>query len=196
MLILAGGHSSRMGKDKAGLLMDGTPFWKLLAGKGRLAGIEKIYLSRGSEKSADALELPLVYDQYPDRGPLAGMQAAFAEMETPYCLVVSVDVPQIPVEVLRHLLDSHQRKLERGMTDGALLLQHGERTEPLIGIYPTKHWKMIEDAIREGGCPVFRLLEKIGYETDVQQTEEWQVCNLNTPKDYEKILCILREESR
>lgn len=194
MLILAGGHSRRMGVDKAALLLDGIPFWQVLACKGKLVGIEKIYLSRGREQTADLQEVQPVYDRYPDRGPLGGMQAAFSEMETPYCLVVSVDVPQIPTEVFLHLLSSHRKRVEQGMTAGALLLQHEERTEPLIGIYHTEHWRQMKEVIRYHGCSVFRVLEQIGYETDVQQVEEWQVCSLNTPKEYQKILRLLQEE--
>lgn len=194
MLILAGGHSRRMGTDKAGLLLDGIPFWQVLVRKGKWAGIEEIYLSRGTEQTADLQEIHTVYDQYADRGPLAGMQAAFSKMETPYCLVVSVDVPQIPSEVFLHLLSVHQKRVEEGMTGGALLLQHEGRTEPLIGIYHTAHWKRMEEAIRDHGCSVFRVLEQIGYETDLQQVEEWRVRSLNTPKEYENILRLLQEE--
>lgn len=194
MLILAGGHSRRMGEDKAGLLLDGTPFWQVLARKGKQAGIEKIYLSRGTEEIAGAQEVQLVYDRYPDRGPLAGMQAAFSQMDTPYCLVISVDVPQIPLEVFSHLIASHQRRMEEGMKAGALLLQHKDRTEPLIGIYHTEYWRMMEEAIRDHGCSVFRVLDGIGYETDVQQIPEWQVCGMNTPGEYRKMLCALQRE--
>lgn len=196
MLVLAGGHSRRMGADKAELLLDGVPFWKMLADKGRLAGIDKIYLSRGSEEIADAQDVHLVYDRYPDRGPIAGMEAAFSQMETPYCLVVSVDVPQIPVEVLSHLLAAHQRRIEEGMTAGALVLEHEGRVQPLIGIYRTELWRKMEEAVREHGCPVFRMLDWIGCETDVRQVERWQVSSLNTPQEYQKVLGAMQEERR
>lgn len=196
MLILAGGKSRRMGEDKAGLLFRGSPFWRVLADKGqRLDGIKKIYLSRESKETKDIEDVQRVYDEYPERGPLGGMQAAFAKMDTPYCLVISVDVPQIPVEVLQHLLNCHKEKIRSGMAAGALLLEHEGRIEPLIGIYHTKYASLIEDEIKERSCPVFRILDKIGYETDIQEVQKGQVVSLNTPQEYKKMLECMEKDS-
>lgn len=186
MLILAGGKSSRMGSDKAELMLGETPFWEILADKGRLAGIEKIYLSRGEEKEVSKA-VRLVYDKYRDRGPLGGMQAAFEKMDTPYCLVVSVDLPQIPIEVIERLLKRHQEKIGAVCGTEALLLEHGDRKEPLIGIYPTACASLIEEEIRERSCAVFRILDRIGYQTDVQDVENWQVESVNTPERFNEI---------
>lgn len=194
MLILAGGKSRRMGEDKAGLLFLGTPFWQVLVDKGQIAGIKKIYLSREGKETKNMEDVHLVYDEYPQRGPLGGMQAAFAKMDTPYCLVVSVDVPQIPVEVLRHLLNCHKEKVRNGMTAGALLLEHEDQAEPLIGVYHTKYASLIEDEIKEHSCPVFRVLDKIKYETDMQNVQKWQVVSLNTPQEYKKMLECMKND--
>lgn len=72
------------------------------------------------------------------RGPLGGMHACFSVMDTPYALVLPVDVPQISISVLQTLLDAHGRLLNKNHQEYVrpLLLSHGERTEPLIGIYP------------------------------------------------------------
>lgn len=196
MLILAGGKSRRMGEDKAELLLSGTPFWQVLVSKGKEAGIEKIYLSRGTGETADIEGVYPVYDQYPARGPLGGMQAAFAKMDTPYCLVVSVDVPQVPVKVLKHLMSCHKEKMAYGMSEGALLLEHKGQVEPLIGVYDIKYASLIEDEIREHSCPVFRALDKIRYQTDVQDVQEWQVFSLNTPQDYKKMLDCMKNDSQ
>lgn len=194
MLILAGGKSRRMGKDKAELLLEGIPFWQVLAKKGRTAGIEDIYLSRGAWGMDFADGIELVCDKYPDRGPLGGMQAAFEKIKTPYCLVVSVDVPQIPKQVLEHLLSYHQTRMQAGMTAGAMLLWHEDRVEPLIGIYPTGCASLIEEEIKERSCSVFRVLDRIAYETDVQQVKEWQVRSLNTPEAFQKMLCTMKHD--
>lgn len=194
MLILAGGKSRRMGKDKAELLLEGVPFWQVLAKKGGSVGIKNVYLSRGAWEMDFAEGIELVCDKYPDRGPLGGMQAAFEKMKTPYCLVVSVDVPQIPVQVLEHLLSYHRTRIRAGMTAGAMLLWHEDRVEPLIGIYPTGCAALIEEEIKERSCAVFRILDRIAYENDVQQVKEWQVRSLNTPEAFQKMLGAMKND--
>ena len=38
----------------------------------------------------------MIRDIYRNRGPLGGIHACMKEMDTPYCLVLPVDVPQLP----------------------------------------------------------------------------------------------------
>lgn len=109
-------------------------------------------------------------------------------METPYCLVLPVDVPQIPLEVLETLLETHEEKCRVEKGDKPLLLVHGDREEPLIGIYPTEMAELIGETIKEKSCWVFRVLNQRGYETCEVFVEEWQTGNINTPEEYESLL--------
>ena len=184
LLLLAGGKSSRMGTDKAELLYEGKTFTELLTEKADSLGIQKKYLSGHKSTLSGIFAVP---DVYPNRGPLGGIHACMCAMNTPYCLVLPVDVPQIPSEVLEKLLryheclPEHEQKLP-------LLLEHGERVEPLIGIYPTKIKDAVENIIREDSAPVFRVLKKWGYRCFHMELPGWQAENINTPEAYQELL--------
>ena len=184
LILLAGGKSSRMGSNKAELTFQGKTFTDLLIEKAGMLGIEKIYLS-GFEKT-DA-NVQVVWDIYPERGPLGGIHACLKAMETPYALVLPVDVPQIPVNVLELLIGGHENDSMKEK-EVPFLLKHGERQENLIGIYPAEMVGFIEEEIKERSAAVHRMLKSYGtvwFEIEIPQ---WQVDNLNTRENYEHLL--------
>lgn len=186
LLLLAGGKSSRMGKNKAELLYQGRTFVENLISKAERLGITQIYLSGYQETRKD---VQMVQDIYPERGPLGGIHACMKVMQTPFCLVLPVDVPQIPVNILEELLEHHERN--RTEVEGKqlpLLLEHGDRLENLIGIYSVTMMGYIEDMICEHPASVHRLLKEwgcVGYRMDIP---DWQAANINTINDYEELL--------
>lgn len=157
LLLLAGGRSSRMGTDKAELSYLGKTFMENLLEKAEQLGIKKKFLS-GHDSNLEGVRV--VQDYYKDRGPLGGMHACMREMQTDYCLVLPVDVPQIPLEVLQNLLSFHREMMKRGEREIPLLLSHGDRTEPLIGIYPVNMQEEIGEAVQDHPASVFSVLKK------------------------------------
>ena len=181
LLLLSGGKSTRMGTDKASLTLDGKPFWAHMLDKARLLGLEQFYISGASPLSPDAKTVP---DRYPDRGPLGGLHAGLLSAKTPYCLVLPVDAPTVPGNILEALITHHEQSPDKNK---ALIWEHGDRQEPLIAIYPAAMAQTIEDLIREKSAPVFRALDRWGYESLRLETDEAQILNINTPELYEKI---------
>ncbi|MDD7219592.1 MAG: molybdenum cofactor guanylyltransferase [Clostridia bacterium] len=184
LLLLAGGRSSRMGKDKAELLFEGKTFISILLEKAKTLGIKKIYLS-GHRSTLDGIKV--ISDIYQDRGPLGGIHACMCAMSTPYCLVLPVDVPQIPSEELEKLIHYHECLTEY-KKNLPILLEHNERVEPLIGIYPTEIKGIIEEVIKNDSAPVFRVLKKWGYNCFHTEISGWKVENINTPEAYQELL--------
>lgn len=184
-LLLAGGKSSRMGTDKASLCYRGHTFLEILLAKGSSLGLKRCYVSGHAWKGAG---VQVIEDRCKGRGPLEGLHACMETMDTPYCLVVPVDVPQIPVAALGELLECHQSIRKQGKSPIALLLKHGNRTEPLIGIYDTRFAYSAEQAIRNGNRSVFDVLETVGYEVCQQELSAYQAENINTPEDYRGLL--------
>ena len=184
LILLAGGKSSRMGSNKAELIFQGRTFAEILILKAKELGIEKIYLS-GFEKEEAGVQV--VWDLYPERGPLGGVHACLKSMNTPYALVLPVDVPQIPGTVLELLIREHENCL-KDEKKLPFLLSHGERQENLIGIYPSEIIDFIEKEIKEHSVSVHGMLGNYGtnwFDVDVPQ---WQVDNLNTQENYERLL--------
>lgn len=188
LILLAGGKSSRMGENKAKLLYKGMTFTRNLLTKAEILGIENVLIS-GFEEDG----FTTVWDIYPQRGPLGGIHACMKQTKTPFCVVLPVDVPQIPVEVLEDLIHFHETKVENKKLP--VLLKHGERRENLIGIYPLEVMEFIEERIKEHSASVHGMLDDWGnvcFETSVQT---WQVENINKKEDYENlILCSCKEK--
>ena len=73
MIILAGGASRRMGRDKSDLMIDGKTFLEMQIEKGEKLGISDIILSgyHGDKK----YKYPVVTDRIPGKGPLLTIPA-------------------------------------------------------------------------------------------------------------------------
>lgn len=181
LLLLAGGKSTRMGKNKAELLYEGKTFLEHMLDKARALGIEKFYISGYDSPREDVLT---VWDHYTDRGPLGGLHASMKTMDTPYCLVLPVDAPKLPLGILEALLTRHEERTD----EQVLIWEHGVRQEPLIAVYPVAMANTIEKLIRERSAPVFRALDAWGYTRYRMEMEEEQILNVNTPEAYKRLL--------
>lgn len=104
--VLAGGRSSRMGRDKALVEFQGRPLLEIALGILRAAGLPARIAGRRTSLS----ELnPAIPDQIPDliseSGPLGGIHAALSASSARWNLFLPVDMPLIPLSLLRCLLD-------------------------------------------------------------------------------------------
>ncbi len=186
LLLLTGGKSSRMGMDKAELLYEGRTFVENIIKKVQSLGIEKIYLSGYKGERDDA---EVVMDIYREVGPLGGLHAGFNAVVTPYCLVLPVDIPQIPLEFLESMLEAHKKQCMNVKEESLpLLLERDGFLEPLIGIYPAKIVEFIEGRIKEQRLSVFRMLKEWGSRSFTTEIPEWQLANINTQEDYKELI--------
>ena len=181
LLLLAGGKSARMGQHKAELTYEGKTFLEHMLDKARQLGITKFFISGYDAKRDD---VQMVWDHYPNRGPLGGIHACMKMMDTPYCLILPVDAPTLPVSVLEALLQEHEARAN----EHVLIWEHGIRQEPLIAVYPTAMADTIDTLIRDHPAPVFRAIDTWGYESYRLDLEQEQTLNINTPELYKKLL--------
>ena len=181
LLLLAGGKSARMGIGKAELMYEGKSFLDHMLDKARALGLEKFYIS-GYLSSRQ--EVSTVWDHYAGRGPLGGLHACMKAIDTPYCLVLPVDAPKLPVEILEALLHHHEQQ----HSEKVLIWEHGIRQEPLIAVYPTGMADTIEAMIRDHAAPVFRAIDAWGFDSFRMELPEEQILNVNTPELYKKLL--------
>ena len=181
LLLLAGGKSLRMGTNKAELVYGDKTFLEHMLEKARSLKIEKCFVSGYLSPSGDVQAVP---DRFPDRGPLGGIHACMKEMDTPYCLVVPIDAPLLPLPILESLLRAHRESPQK---ERVLIWEHGDRKEPLIAVYPVAMAGVIEELIRERPVPVFRVLDRWGYDCHRMETDETEIININTPELYEEM---------
>jgi molybdenum cofactor guanylyltransferase len=96
-LILAGGASRRMGRDKAKLVSGGKTLVERMAAILQKAGCAPVQISGQSG----------IKDVYPGMGPLAGMHAAvLAIKEAKAIIIVPVDMPELSHKCLQKLSDT------------------------------------------------------------------------------------------
>ena len=128
-VILAGGKSSRMNRDKAFLEIDGRT---LLARQIELAhhvGAMEIFVSGRAGKDYSAFNCPVLEDKFQNAGPLAGIERALDAASTLLVLVLAVDLPDLTGDLIR-TISSHC-----GEKTGAIPRING-KTEPLAAFYP------------------------------------------------------------
>ena len=86
---------------------------------------------------------------------------------------------------MESLLRAHR---EHAKKDRVLIWEHGDRKEPLIAVYPVAMVSTIEELICDRPVPVFRALDRFGYDCYKKDIDETEIINVNTPKLYEKLL--------
>lgn len=130
-VLLAGGESRRMGKDKAVIAFQGEPLWQRQIALLRRLRPEKIFVSVRHEPSWLPLDTELLVDDPPSRGPLSGLTKGLAAMRTTHLLALAVDMPFMTSEQLAVLCEL--------VTEGrGVVPVINERAEPLAAIYPAE----------------------------------------------------------
>lgn len=180
MIVLAGGRSSRMGRDKSDLIYREQTFLDIQIEKGKKLGIEDILVSG---YKGDGCAGRLVMDRFAERGPLGGLEACLRQAVHGRCLVVSVDTPLLSVSELQGLLEA-----DRETVAPATLLCHGDRLEPLMGVYSVDLADAMAAALAAGNGSVLALLRKEGYGVYRSAGDEAQFQNINERAQYEKLL--------
>lgn len=130
-VILAGGQSSRMGRDKAWVELEGRPLIRRALETVRNCGITEIFISGRAGTDYSLLGCPVLLDREPGFGPLGGIERALDTTVAPLLLVLAVDLPQMTAGFLRRLA-SHCEPLT-----GVIPKLEG-RLEPLAAVYPKR----------------------------------------------------------
>ena len=180
LVILAGGASRRMGRDKAALAAGDSGMVEQLIGR-LTAVVDEAIVAGGSVAVSGARHVP---DLLPGRGPLAGMQAAFEAAAHPWVWVVACDLPDVEPALLP-LLQSHGDDV-----DAVVPVAAGE-VQGLCALY-RRHLRPQIDQVLESTQPsVKTLLRRIRTryldEATVRRVdpELRSFRNINTPADYE-----------
>jgi molybdenum cofactor guanylyltransferase len=139
-VLLAGGGSRRMGKDKATLLFRGTPLWQIQLELLRKLEPVEVFVSARTDPVWRPAGVQFVADSPPSRGPLSGLAAALAQMRAKHLLALAIDMPFITEKYLRFLY----RQIEPGC---GVLPKIDNRAEPLAAIYPQEALTNVQSAL-------------------------------------------------
>jgi len=178
-LVLAGGKSRRMGRDKALLRQDGAT--QLSRAVHLLeVHLDRVFVSTRPEQEGDEerSKFSRIVDAYDDMGPLAGILSAFDRNSEVGWLVLACDLPNIDADTIAFLLDNasptHHATAFTSVRDGL--------PEPLCAIYRPAARPVIQDFVARGiVCP-----RKILLNSDtclLAQPNPGALHNINSPGD-------------
>ncbi len=139
-VLLAGGESRRMGKDKATLLFHGKPLWQIQLEVLRKLEPTEIFVSARTDPVWRPADAQFVADDPPSRGPLSGLAAALARMRARHLLALAIDTPFVTDEYLKFLCS----QIEPGR---GVIPKIDDRFEPLAGIYPQEALTSVQRAL-------------------------------------------------
>ena len=105
-LVLAGGFSKRMGRDKSLLNFHGKPQFEYLF-EILQSFCEQVFLSCRKEQSDQfGNYFPKIFDRYDGIGPMNGLLSFFEKHPSKACLLVACDMPFINKESIKYLIEN------------------------------------------------------------------------------------------
>ena len=193
LIILAGGRSSRMGRDKAALPWRGATLLTDLIQRSQGVAFDEIVVSANRPPDLSALPSELsscvrvVADNYQGCGPLSGMEAAFRACTCSYCLVLSVDLPFYDFSPVKQILPELAQ-----MPQVDLFLPMSEsRPQPLAAIYRRgPALEAVQAALNAGKRRVLSIADALTVRILDDAGAPILYENVNTPSAYKAALAI------
>ncbi|MGI9102433.1 MAG: molybdenum cofactor guanylyltransferase [Terriglobales bacterium] len=184
--VLAGGKSSRMGKDKAFLELDGRTLLERALELARSVSGEVSVVGPRAKFAGHGYG-PIIEDVFPNCGPLAGIHAALSASRSALNFILALDTPFLDARFVCYLI-------EQAAAGGTMVTapRTGGQVQPLCAVYRREFAEVAEKALREGRLKIESLLalvttrelddsELAKMDFDARMFE-----NLNTPADWER----------
>ena len=150
-MVLAGGRSSRMGKDKSLLPLAGRPLLDHVIEKLRPQLDEIVLNVNGDPARFASFGLPIVRDSIDGHlGPLAGIHAGLAwakanRSKKRFVITAAADTPFFPADLVSMLCGATD------MADPKLVVAKSESgVHPVFGLWPVALAPRIEESLRRG----------------------------------------------
>lgn len=186
-IILAGGASRRIGRDKAFLELGGRPLIAHVVE--RLASVcAEVLIVAGDVRPYTGLGASVVEDRFRDVGVLGGLHAGVAAAAHDLALAVGCDMPFLNPGLLRAFA-----LWVEGFDVAVLRLEEGEQVEPLHAAYRRTCLPALEAAIHAGERRVVSFFPhvRVRYVTAAEispfDPDLRSFRNVNTPQEWEAV---------
>ena len=188
LILLAGGTSRRMKRDKARLLVPDEPLIQRILNQ--VEGFfDEILISVSRGQSYDFLPCRLIEDEIEEQGPLGGILSALRAAANDACIVMACDIPDINLDFLA-------RMLGEAVGYEIVVPSPGEGLfEPLLAVYRKSVIPKIERLLASSNRQVLALFDLCRTKFLEMDDASW-LKNLNTPQDYKKYLQSLRRKNK
>jgi molybdopterin-guanine dinucleotide biosynthesis protein A len=176
--LLAGGRSSRMGRDKALLTLGGEPLVKIGLEKLRVV-CDEVAIAGGTKDLAHFGRV--IFDKHAGCGPLGGIVAALDQSSREWNLFLPVDAPFVPIACLKLLL-----LMTADLPSVCVMARVGGQAQPLCAVYSRSALGVLERELNEGRWKVTEAIEAAGRVKLVDFEDAGWFANLNTPEEFAK----------
>ena len=184
-VVLAGGKSRRMGRDKLELMLEEGSLLESVINRFK-EEFDDVYLSVADINKYSNITIPRIVDILPGAGPLSGLHATLKSLPGEGAFLVAADLPYACPKAAKRIIELCGEKAACliKLTDGKL--------EPLFGYYKKTLLPQCEAAIESGE---YRMTELI-YNSDTRLISPLElgellgeriIFNINYPEDYERL---------
>jgi molybdenum cofactor guanylyltransferase len=181
-VILAGGKSSRMGRNKALIEWEGLP---LIAHVARTLQslFQRVLIVADDAEPYRFLQLQVWPDIFKDAGPLGGIHAGFLHSGAASIFVSACDTPFLSPALIEYIIRYPSEA-------SAKVARRDGRLHPLCAVYARSALPFVQQALENGELQVKKVLRRLKAE-EVAITDELPfyhpllLKNFNTPADFE-----------
>jgi molybdopterin-guanine dinucleotide biosynthesis protein A len=187
-IVLAGGHSHRLGQDKALLPWRGRTLIEYIVSQLKAISDDVLVITGPQVRYGDLLDVPIFADNIKDVGPMGGLYTGLTHARYDYSFVAACDMPLLSravIDLLREELDG---------SAWAIVPKIADYRVPTLAIYHKKSLSVIERLLAQGRTSLQELLDaiptKIISEQNLRQIDPAlrSFFNLNTPEDWEELI--------
>jgi molybdopterin-guanine dinucleotide biosynthesis protein A len=163
-MLLVGGESRRMGTDKATLIVGGERLWQRQLGVLRELAPDTLWISARARPDWCPKDIEVIVDEPPSRGPLSGIAAALARLQTSHLLALAIDMPRMTTAHIKKLLSCAQA--------GCGVAPKNENWfEPLCAVYPAEASDVALRALSQGQLSLQHLVRDLSQRNWIQGYE-------------------------
>jgi molybdopterin-guanine dinucleotide biosynthesis protein A len=179
-IIMAGGDSTRIGKDKSMLPINGKPMIKHICDQLR-PHFDQILVSSCDKSEYDFLGVEIIPDRLAGQGPLMGIASALKASANEVNFVIACDIPEVDMSFVRTMLRQVRDY------DAVVPTTGPSQYEPLFAVYKRDILAAVEDALSSGSNRIMDALTscKVKY---IGLTGAQQIKNINTMNDYREFI--------
>lgn len=183
--VLAGGKSSRMGKDKFALEIDGETFLDRAVNVLKpVCETVKIVLNQTQTLETD---VPVIRDVYAERGAPGAIHAALRNCATKFAVILAVDLPFVTIRAIENLT---RFALASNKYIAFVPRQTDGKPQPLCAVYRAKYClPPLEKLLGENDTASVRdfldLISPKFIEQNRLSADEKLLFNVNYPADFQ-----------
>ena len=194
-IILTGGESKRMGKDKASLELSGRPLVERTVGLFKRLFGDTIIVAKKAGRLGD-LGCREVEDMLPESGAMVGILTALKEAKTGYIFTAACDMPFLNEKVIALIV-------EEGQNFDVTIPEWGGKIHPMHAMYSKDCYKGMLRFMRESGKSISRFIsnlptEKVRIigeeELKAVDPEGRSLFNMNTPEELKMAEALISKE--